>query len=150
MKENFPLNIAILSNTFTGVCPSDENCFVPQSTYGFEDVWTISRNYDSNQNRMYSNRNEQTKDRNVVTWLNARTPCVTRKIHYAPHDVISRQNMYLKIEKLQKFLYIWVMIHQPGHLIQRIGSTQIEGMMSASAMRLKVPNEYRSDRGGKQ
>lgn len=145
-KRNFPYKMTSLFEIFNDSNRNDGNDFTPQPMGVFEDAWVNSRNGISSHYRSFRDRTGQPMDRNVVTWLNAITPCVTLKLDYTPFDVLSRQNVYLNIEKMQKFKFMGVFIHHPGQLIKGIGSTYTSDMSNAAALWMRIPGKYTPER----
>ena len=84
------------------------------------------------------NQHERTQDHNSVLWLSSKRSCVTRKLQYDPHEVLERQNIFLRRKSMLSYRIFYVFIHRPGHLIRQVGSN----MLSNMALRAMIPRKY--------
>ena len=98
----------------------------------------VSHNIVLNKKFTSGNQRERTQDHNSVLWLNAKTSCVTRKLHYEPNEVLERQTILLRRKSMSSYRIFYVFIHRPGHLIRQVGSNMITNM----ALRAMIPRKY--------
>ena len=82
------------------------------------------------------------KDRVFTTWIDARTPCVTWKIPYNPHEEIHTQNTYLRINRMEAFERMYVFLHPPNQLIRQTGGARHTKMMKTADFVLSDPKKY--------
>ena len=108
----------------------------------FGPSWVVSSNTEYDKYFKMENRFQQPKAKHLITWLDAGTVCVTRQITYTSFDVMERQMIQLKPEKMQIFDFFWIVIHPPHQLIRTLGSSSIAKMIGTATYRGIIPTKY--------
>ena len=78
----------------------------------------------------------------LVIWQTVTSQCISRRLNYAPGQVLLKETLGFSFHQLKKFLAMTVYIHHENQLVRNFGGT---GSPRSWVIALNLQKEYRND-----
>ena len=119
-----------------------QNAYEELLTASLNDIidkwWVVSSKHFVDNDSELEDANQPNDNYVSITWLQPHTGCLTLKLKYVPHEVLERQNLFLRLQNLQSFSHMWFFIHPPNQLIRRVGWNKL----NTATARVKIQSKY--------